>query len=951
MTGFLSDLPISDAIKCFVDAKLKGNDDTQAISAARGLLQGAVKQALDSDKLKQWKPLALPLSDLLEDGTGTVVPLGGPLQGKSLQTGAWTWAFGAQAELTLTADVLDAAQMGTLGLPVRSGFLTVRYAAKGTLGATLDGTASAGAWGLSAGASASGNAAIEWYIAARQSERLGLALVAAVPFMAPPMDLQAQLARAGDFDYWGCSVDLDGQLQASLGAKASFTGSGWTWGFDGDKAKLGFSLGASANAKLAIGGKFRLRSLIKSIGSVDGQERYGLEVALERLSTSSRSLALELSAGLDATALAASADAWLRRKLPDPAKYSDELAILTHPGTALAEALEKELGKALTGNAFKPLLLVAAGFGDPEEAAQTLASALSARLIDLLDRASAAIATGGASAQSLTQAWIGAAFGPLPPTVMQALQNFVQKQIDALGEKAATAIGALAAKINAAAGDAASAVLAPLGALGEKIQAQLAAVTGKLNNAKIVGAITKALDDYAQLRESVLEALGDAQRAKVTLALAGSVQNTSSNQTFLRVTFAPTADSDAGRRLFDAMWTGRLDTLVPLIAAARAAGAVVGEPEGWLLLADRRLRTESVKINLFGLNIGDVRTRDSSVSLRGNLTGDVIADGSATAQQEADSYWISRHAQLVMSATKDDAGGLVDFALNGAFSARGKTLDKDQFERMWQALQTVTGGKGGRSLAEVVPLPDDGSLDLKGLLKSAAILLPLSFTGAEFRGFLSAPLQDLRRDLVTFGLRGMESEYARWWPKQTPRLFTLEKARDCLPDFAGDDTALLLAFLDRFPELPVQWRKDADMDAGVYPRLGMSDGLRVKGSPLHLMLGRLFVLSYLLRGLEALTSQCRALEDLLRPVRLETMESVRGPAGKRMSEIASTLARYATSGEALVGNEELVSWPFVALAATIASAAGRPLPGFVACVVLPPSQTGGEDRLFPLIAG
>lgn len=951
MTTKFLEIAATDAVSAFVKAKLAGNTDQDAASAARVKLKGKLLEAFDqSPAAERWKPLAQPLSDLVADGQGLDLPLVAPSWSHAVNAGDWTWTLTADASMHFIADVLDADQMKSLGLATQEGHQFVRYAVKGALGAGVSGGATAGIWTLKAGATVAAQAAIEWYVAAASQKRLGVALVEAVPFMAAPMSLAAQLERAGDFEYWGSTVELGGQLSTSFSASAAVAGAGWTRGFDGKQAKLGYTLGISGSAKFQLEGKFRLRCLVKEAGTnAAGSKRFGIEVTLERLRSESSSLALSLSAGLDATALAQSADLWLRSHIPDPAKLDKSLDLLTHPGTAIGDKIRGALEKKFSDPKLKDLVLLAAGFGDQEALATTLAERATTPLTDEIDKLTGKVDSAVATTNALVDRWLTRVFGnlPIPTEAKTELVALVSTQLDDAKGRVEDAIGKLVGQIQSKTKSVTGEILAPFATLGEKIQEQLQGVAAEISASEASQAVRKGLSEYVDLRNRVLTVLGDAQRAKLTLEFAGTLEQTQTSQTFLRATFVPSNDLSAGERLFQALWSGRLDHLVPLLADARASGVIVGEPEGWLLAASKRVSTASLTINLFGLPISSKVTKTSDLRLQADLAGNVIASGTASVQADVENYWTERHAMLTLSALRRDtpAHSAVDFGFNGAYSARGKDIDRKQFDAMQRTLVRVSGGSGSVDIRALLHAPDPHSMEEKAFWKGVAFLLPMSLQPGEFDAFLAADAAALQGRVVDFGLRAMDAEYEGQWDKHEPPSAFLQRLSKALTGSFASPTAKLVAYLGRFPG---QWTSNvSSMGNSVYEELGLDPKDMVKGSTLHLQLGVLFRLANLTRAIVALRNQCRKLSEKMSSANLDNLATVQKAAFAVVKEISDTLANFAVASSTLIGSGEMVSWPFATFAACMAETVGRAVPpGFVACAVLP----GKDDQPIPLIA-
>lgn len=938
--SFLNSVP-SDAVTAFVQAKVEGKSDSTAAGEAKKKLTGQLLAAFDGSGAK-WKPLALPLADLVEDGDGLVVPLLDPNVNTTASSSGWDWEFKAGASMRLTADVLDAAQLALLGVTARDGFQVVRYAVEGGLEAAASGGTQAGVWSLKVGASASLKSAIEWYVAGRQQDYLGVALIKALPFMAAPMSLGDQLARAGDPEYWGSTTEFGGTATASFSADASLAKTGWTWGFDGDKAKLVFTLGASVGASVKIDGNFRLRCIVKEAG-VQPQgngKRYGLEVTLERLSTSEKSFAASVSAGLDASALAQSADKWLRASLKDPDSLLDAL---TNPGTVIADKLQAALEKGLGDSKFKDVVLLAAGYGDQEALAAKLAKRATGSLADEIDKLGDAVLGGIAKADGFVDRWLDRVFGEieLPAALKTKLADLAGKQVDKAKDEAQGAFDKLVGKLDAKTKAAAAEVLKPFGVLGEKIQANLQSAANAISKNEAVQAVKAGLAEYAALREKVLAALSDAQRAKIGIAFSGSWVHTEKSQTFFRATFVPGGDLSGAERLYQALWSGRFEDIRALVSEAR--GAIHGEPEGWLLVADKLVGRQGVDINLFGISLSEAMTKISELELKVDLAGNVLGAAKASAQGDTVNYWRERHALLALSATRtvEDSGASVQVGFNGAYSAAGNEISAEFLEGMQRTLARVTGGSGSVDVRKLLNAPDAGSTAGKAFFKDASFVLPIAVTHDEFQVFLAADPLALRSTIVNYGMRALDAEEDGRWD-EAPSRFLMRLAAALTGTYASDlDRAI--AYLDRFPS---RWRLDpTDMDNIVYERLGLDPHDMKKGSRLHAQLGPLFRLAKMMRAIVDLQRTTRALRDVMVTMRADDLAGAQSAASAHLRAISDALAAFAISSVTLIGNKEMVSWPFATFAAAFAEAAGRAVPpGFTSCVVLP----GSKDAI-PLI--
>ena len=954
MTSPLFDLAAADAVEAYVVAKLAGQTDLRARAAARDLLVAPLQAVFDQPGMAdKWKALSLPLSDVAVDVGRVQLALLLPTPRPLTQVGDLKWGLRADVAGELTIDVLGAEQLDALGLVPRDGHQLVRYALHGALQAETAGSARSGLWSVSAQGQASADATLAWTIAAPSHRRLGEALLAALPFMAAPMSLADQLERAGDFDYWGASVDLAGALSASFSAGATLERPGWTMGFEGERVRMGFSAGLSGQVAMQIGGAFRVCCLTREAGRTAGGDKvYGIEVVVERQQSRSQALALELSAGIDASALASAADAYLQSQLPPSVEPDALLDALTRPGTVRVAEIRAGLAHTLAGSNMKDLVSLATGFGDPQVLASELAARAAGPLADEIDKLAATLGTTTADAtagkSAAVQAWLGRAFAGvrLAPEQRAALQDFAVGQLNGAGGLAEGALVQLAQRLQGRSLAAATALLQPLAALGDLIQAELGAVA-EVSAGLAQTAVAAGQARYVALRAQVLSAFSDAQRAKVALAAAASLEESAGSQVFLRLTFVPAGDLAAAQRLYQALWNGHLADLPTLLEDARRSGALYGEPEGWLTRVAGRVSKLSLHIGVFGVDIGQTLVKTTELQLKADLAGNVIASGAGQVDAAVSNYWNERDARLsvaVRMGTGDGSSRVPEIWFNGAYSAMGRGMDRELFEAMQRTLVRVAGGQGVLDLRALLQGIGIDAQDDDAFRAQVGFLLPIALSADEGQAFLDATDAQLQRAVTRYGLRALDGEYEGRWRSGLPSTELLELAR-CVGGSFADQTEQLTSYLKRFPR---RWPRNAStMSSAVYAALGLETSLMKRNSPLHRDLGVYCLLSRLVAAIVELRDACRALARTLSASGLQNLAEVHDKAGTHLRAAADAMAAFSVPSLTLIGNDEKVAWPFATFAAVLADTVGRKVPpGFVACAVL----KGREDRPIPLIS-
>ena len=163
----------------------------------------------------------------------------------------------------------------------------------------------------------------------------------------------------------------------------------------------------------------------------------------------------------------------------------------------------------------------------------------------------------------------------LSDKAMKAIEKAVTGLVNDTKAGLDTAIADLEKKLTGKPLDAVQEVLDELGALGERIFAEvsapLAAAGATLAQSDAVKAIRAGLASYSALRQKVLKALGDAQRAKLLITFGATLQEKHSVRSLFSGWFTHADDMTAANALFRGLWRGHLDDLVGLIDAHTAA--------------------------------------------------------------------------------------------------------------------------------------------------------------------------------------------------------------------------------------------------------------------------------------------------------------------------------------------------------------------------------------------
>jgi len=909
----------SDAVLAYVNALISGAGSAAAEAAAKGKLASTAGGLVD----KRWAKLASRLSEFAvedaKDPDDEDIELIDAKTGHGATAAGWDWTLGATAGLALDIDVLTDKQLEELGISPQENTSFVAWAVQAQLGASVKGTQAKGAWALSANAAAGIKARLEWYTAAATSSRLGEAFIAAAPLFVPPMSLPDLFdAAAMHPDFWGCSTQIDGTLSAGFAAKANWSATGWTLGLNGDKPQIGLSFGVEGSASIKLDGKFRLRCVPVKRGS-----SFVLRVRLDNLDVKEKSLGLAISAGVDFSAVAKSAQAFLEAKL---APVNKDLAdLLANPGAAIGKKLEGSLAKLLKGTALKDLAPLLAGTGDKSAAADALAAKLAGPLADRLDQLSGEIAGGSAKAEALIEKFVAQAFGkvPLSPDVAAAVKSFLTEALGDAKSKLDAAIDKLAADLDGKTQAAAAKLLEPLGAVGEKIGEAVKQLGSSIAKAPAIVAIGDGLKEYGALRKRLITAFSDAQRARVTARLSLAIQESRSRQTMLELDILNGNDA-AAQRLFAALWSGGLEDLGGLIEAAEASAAVA-DVSGWLQLVSKRVQKETFSLSALGFDFINSTVRTTELTVRSDLAGNLLVfAGTADATAETINHWVQRRTSLGIAVRMSDGeasatqrGCAIEFS--GTFSARGKDLDDEQFALLQRSLAVVTGQRDPVDLRRLLGTPAGD--DFRAIWRRAAFLLPMSLAASEFAAIGSQSDDEVQLTMLDCALRAMDGslDHGEGFGEDDPRPSALVRA---LAKEVRNDSSTrgVLLYLAAFPRGRTS---KSSLAQTAVTSLGFPENMQVQGSlsgmstPAHRKLWSLHRLANAVNDAVVFARACRMLEAevqqaIVRRLDRAGIEALTERSQRHLRTATDALAGFAIASETLVGNKEPVPWPLVA---------------------------------------
>jgi hypothetical protein len=935
---------IADAINAYVAAVQAGAGAAAAEVAAKDKLAGA-KTQVDP----RWARLAMPLTqfaaedaqhpdeqdiDLLDADGQHAAPAFG-----------WDWSLTASAGLGLDIDVLEAGQLQGLGIEPPAGRLVVSYAVQGGLGASVKGQQVAGAWTLGATGAAAVDARIEWYVEAGSTARLGPAFIAAAPCFVPPMSLPDLFEAASTHpDFWGCSTHITGTLTAGFTAAADWAATGWTLGLNGDKPAIGLSLGVKGSASFSLGGDFRLRCIAVNRGG-----KFALRVKLDHQEAREKSLGLELSAGADFSALAQSAEAYLRAKLP-PAN-AELLNKLSNPGALIQKELESGLARLFSGTELSQLAPLLAGSADASGASAALAARLAGPLADRLDRLNGAIATGAATADVLIDGLIDGfaaqAFGrvPLAADAAAAVRAFLTQALADTRAKLEDGIAELATRLDNQTQAAAGQTLEPLATLGRHIAEEIKKLGATLSQADAVVAIRTAIDRYAAFRQRIIAAFADAQRAKLTASVAVAMQEARSQQAVFQADFVD-GGSPAAQRLFSALWSGHLEDFGALVDAA---GPALRDVSGWLDRAVHRMNRESFTLSAFGLDFSTSQVRDVDLKLRSDLSGHVIGfAGSADAMAETNNRWVQREARLGIEVRLSDAGGpgahgAIEFS--GAFSAKGRDMSPRQFANLQRSLSVMTGQKDPVDLRRLLDTPPSDDTAFKTLWRGVNFVLPMSLQAGEFSAVCGADDALVRKTMLDCALKSMDASLndgdgfdARARPSDLVRALAEETVD-------GSSTEHLLRYLDLYPRGHASLGKLAEKSE-TYGFGKMASSVAQPSTDAHRQLLACHRLANAVGGASDFARACRLLDAELRTAATASAKVVFDRSFQHLRAASVAMEVFAIASDTFVGNDEPVAWPLVAFSWLLCRLGrGDDAPGYTPMVVF----ADRPDRPVPLL--
>lgn len=926
-----------------------GPDPEAAIRDALGRIESKIHLPPElTPSLGRLQPLAQTLGQFAEGPDALQVGLVDASQDWDANSGPANWTLKVDANSGLQIRVLDDAQRNELNLGPRDGLDTLGLAAVGNLGMSGAGSAKVNPWSVKSHAQTSSTSSIEWWWDAPTSRRVGSAMLDALPLLASPVDLLAQLAisdgAGGNVRYRGCCMRLSGQLAAGIEVSADPGMEGWTWGFDGDKSKLVWGAQCAGRAAISLAGDFILtcRPVAPPIGDAGG-----LEVTLSRARTAERSLGLDLTLGLDASALAASADKFLQANAPHEAEMEALRLTLLNAGQVSAQALADKLHSQFLEAPWNGVVKLATGLLDRAEAAKAAAQRLSSHWLEQLVRRDPG--TGGASTDPQWTRWLEVALPQADWSDDQSnlLVSLAQRALSESRDELNTALNGLSERLAGKAAEEGQRLLRPLGTLGTAVLRQLTTSRGaELESAR--AAVKAGWQDYVNIRARVLKALDAAQRSRLTASFTATATSQRHSEEFFRGHFIRADRMVAAQALYHALCTGRLSNLVELVQAAINEGSLGEDVEGWLIRAFRRHRASSVQINLLGTVLTEKFETLDQIDLKVDVNGEIFARVEGSAQADIVNRWHERHASLRVSLTRQPvpAGFVIELSLHGEFFAAGQAFDRRDVDAMQRSLAAVTGA---------MPIDLQALASAQGtvagssqLLKDAAVALPIDMNTAEFSAFLAVDAATLRRNLTRFGLLALDAEFDDALGDLSPGRLLKGLAQSLREQRKIPVSECLEQLVETLARFPPRWgRSSAQVSNIDYERIGLSAAQINTSSPLHRALGLLWKLSAQLRAICELQQHCRALRNALTESATTDLAALEGVARQHLLKLTTCLKSFALAGATLAGNDKTASWPFVAFASTMALACGRAVPpGFVPLLV---PQDGRGDPV-PLLA-
>ncbi len=897
-----------------------------------GLLPQLLKDAGASEN---WQLLATPIAGLTRhDTTEVVVKLLDPaIEGQATQFG-WDWGAKAAATAELSIDVLSDEQLHDMNMKPGEQHQIVGYSASFDLSASAGGSQKIGAWGsASMDGSISGGARLTWYLEAPQSQLLLEAALDARRFAVLPNDLEGLLRLAGDGIFWGTSMALNGRLQAGLSAKLQAGTTGWTYGFSGDKVDIGLTVHAGISAKIAVSGGMTLRVLPEQSPS----GTWGLRVNLESVRASNKSFAASIGAALDLSALAKSAENAIRAGLPalDPAS-SARLNALTLPGTAIHDKLATLIDAKIGDAGLKQLAQVLFGQAEAGDVKQVLLDRLAEPLSDLLDRSLDALAQGTGIAETEVDAVLARLLGDDPAAA--DLKAKLKAPITQASTMAATALKAaiqqLVDDLKAKAGGPLDDILTPLGALGEKVAQALKG----LNQSGFAKAVRDTIAEYNKQRNRLLQALGDASKAKLGIELAMSVETSRNGKLAFSGWFGPGVDQQASQRLYQALCTGRLMLLGDLVDAAVEANTV-RDVSGWLTESLKRTSKASVTINFFGLGLSSSTTRLIDLAFKTDLWGNIVAATAlASAEAAIANPWTQRLTQLGVAASVVDdpatASKAVEIALQGAYSAQGKRTNRRWVQSVVDGYASDMGRPSRVDVGEALGAPDDAADSAKSFWRGVMLAMPIRIDAQGWARFQARSDQEIGLAFLTHGLACLDRVYAdlRGFAHTRPSEALLERASDVVDAPAGTAPAvLMLTYLGRYQGLMLKAAGQDYLNSIGFSNLvaggtGFLSATQATGE--HVQAGVFHRFAALMRSGIALKAAAGELSAALLPAQPQDPAVLRSRAEGPLQRIGEALSQAAVASETftalglLGAQDEGVPWALSTFALSMAQLVG-----------------------------
>lgn len=896
---------------------------------AKANLPQALKAIVDDD----WKPLFTTLGDLAQDKAIISVDLLDRAIPSTTTSGGWDWKLQANAEARVEIDALDADELKDRGMQDVAGQTAVRYTVAAQFGAQITGSQQAGPAVFGVNLGATGNGQFDWFVSGKSGSTLGQSILNAISNgdFVSPTNLGDQMARAGQPGYWGTATRLTGTLSAGATLSANVAGTGWSWGLTGQREQIGFSIGVSGRASLKLNGTFQLRAVPESRGN-----GWGLRVTLERARRSEKGLGVELSAGVDFSALTRSAKDFLEARLPTGTKVDDLAGKLSDPGSAIRSAVLARLTTAL-GNG-QALQVVKLALGDKGVSAQSLAATLAGEITgpitDKLDEAGAELIAGGQTVGARIKEWLARLLrlelGNLPQTLSTAIDSAVTDATSGLN----THIDDLTGKITGKSTDAARALLDGFGSIGEHVSEALSGVSAAITQNDALNAVQTGLDKYKKLRQRVLTALGDAQRAKLLAQVSFAVTQTESVESMFSALFV--RSDAAAAHLYAGLWRGHLDELIDSVAAAQASSSVE-DVSGWLLRSFERTKSASVSVTVLGYTFSQQRVSSTKLSVKSDTTGNIIAaSGSALTEDETLNYWAARQASLGITAKLLSPGqptSRASLEISGAFTVSGKVM-KESFVR---ELQTSLGMNGSGGIRRLLETNATRVMDDKKFWSAVTFMLPLAMDDVEWAVFTSKSDDQIRRAVAEAAIECMNEAFRGDGAFDDPPMkYLLDFGRE-LNKF--DVIGGLVTYLGA---LPASRRLDQSAILKL-ATLGFPD-LKVSiETPLHRVARATLRLGHLVRSIADLASLSRSLRQTLTSTGKISERQMFDACKPILERMTTALEPIAVSSLTFTGLGEDVPWPLVTFANATAALVGRPR--FIPVVTF----AGAADRPIPLL--